>query len=902
MRRSRGRGRTGQAANQAANQARAQQTTRLNTASPAAQPQSTDQAADVADVADRVSQLQLHDQAPTAAAPSDPMADLAACLGVSAVVLAPYSPRLPNVDKAAQRAGLLEALLGLTSNQVEPTAAQRAAATTVLVELELSLSSRLPRILHGQELLSDVIVELTLEEGRRRAEQRAQAAKQEAQASKQEAQASEQRAQAAKRQLALQNAATTLAEMIPNPSQIPTPEHWPSPVTILFPRPAAAASILAHIWETLHPPTDRYKFKMLQVATMSGMGKTTYGANVVAHLLQALRDLDIRQTLPKIRPDTLIDLLEHRTRHVFIDFNAKGDAIQGDENHQDHFWLSRRLVARGLLNVPMTTARTDFKFSRLANTPVDQVVQELWRRQRQAQNIPADQRALLILHIDDHQLAQRDFLLFHGHTADAVSVAMVSAFKAVVNCNADLNSKNTVVLLLTGTSRANMDRLTITEGTVHHLQFEPITASSAFDLLTESWSDKPSIHAMWRAHPEFVQLVRDLGGNPRLIRALTYNYALSKPPPRDYDDVIRTLADVSSELSSVARAYMTSWHNSVNNIISLVYLLLSPIPVSSSLTLGEKSIDQLAFDGFLTLAPHEDRVVVGCPIPMMLAMVFRNEQLASSSVASLFQTPFKSVSNGPLFELVVLFSQTARLHALRNFGQIPASPASPASSSAPSHAPLSSIRELLRVTGALCYADEGTISKSFALSEHYEPVLQTGQILSNSHSTLSMSAMLRGKNGWTTYSYGSPDLQTYATSPQSVCPVVRTEIGTFGVDMWVALPAAPRHKPLLVLYQLKNHKKVDTADADNWRATIRSTFQAVSVANGLYDTLLVFMVTGSASEHQDPSVRLERDRAWARTLVTPPNGQPDPRVIVLMGEDVFNAVPFFRTRLPAATS
>ncbi|KJE96118.1 hypothetical protein CAOG_006486 [Capsaspora owczarzaki ATCC 30864] len=148
------------------------------------------------------------DQGPDAA-PSDPMHDLAACLGlVSAKSLAPFSPRLPNVNLATQRSGLLAALPDASTikgNELPQLSdEQRTSAAAVLNELELPDTCESVPHAVGFTLLKTLLREL------KKAEARAAAAEQERQEAE-KLKAETARLEAEKRALVAEEIATAVA-------------------------------------------------------------------------------------------------------------------------------------------------------------------------------------------------------------------------------------------------------------------------------------------------------------------------------------------------------------------------------------------------------------------------------------------------------------------------------------------------------------------------------------------------------------------------------------------------------------------------------------------------------------------------------------------------------------------
>ncbi|XP_004349685.1 hypothetical protein CAOG_01188 [Capsaspora owczarzaki ATCC 30864] len=643
---------------------------------------------------------------------------------------------------------------------------------------------------------------------------------------------------------------------------------------------------------------------------MSGMGKTTYGGFIKDHLLNALGDPSFTYNyagtagaLSQEQRQELTDLIQHRTEHVFVEFNGKGDGITIEDHLRDHQWLANRLAVRGLLNKATVDARAAGDLKMFGSFTIDTVIRELWRRQRAEKQIPPDENALLIIHIDEHQLARESFKIYEpvDNTVEEthekrVSRAMRDAFTAIVTCNQALGVKDAVVLLLTGTSRSSLDDL-------------PITQSRA--------ELEGSVQTVLR---EMVLCVQ----------TKVKNY-------------LATLSD---------------FRRADENVLQLVDLLMAQHPVRPTTSIGGFTLDTLAYQGFLTLAPSSDPecVLVGCPIPIVSAMIhkvdpttaafaaasskaaaafaaatvtavsaspaaiagttadsvtastaatattvdlvtavtavtvstavttadFRPYPLAAGKAQRLFVTPFDHKGEGFLFELTVLLSQTARLRLL------------PRASC--------TVQDLLGVGSLFCgWASDRSLFARFSPPAQLEPIIET------SNSVLEPSRAVEGVDAWTGLSCTFPPLSELASSAHRRCPVALTAPRTFGVDMWTVLPppaSQPLQKPLLIMYQLKHQRTVGKGDLSDWAPKAFQSLNAMSAVKEHYDLLLVFMVSGSASTAQDPQTVLAANQAWARSLATlqePSNGvqpAPDPRVIVLIGADVFRAVPFLNSRLP----
>ncbi|KJE89759.1 hypothetical protein CAOG_001188 [Capsaspora owczarzaki ATCC 30864] len=753
------------------------------------------------------------------------------------------------------------------------------------------------------------------------------------------------------------------------------PARWPQLTGDLVARHGTTSAVLRRIFEAVNGVrTNRDNHKILQIATMSGMGKTTYGGFIKDHLLNALGDPSFTYNyagtagaLSQEQRQELTDLIQHRTEHVFVEFNGKGDGITIEDHLRDHQWLANRLAVRGLLNKATVDARAAGDLKMFGSFTIDTVIRELWRRQRAEKQIPPDENALLIIHIDEHQLARESFKIYEpvDNTVEEthekrVSRAMRDAFTAIVTCNQALGVKDAVVLLLTGTSRSSLDDLPITQSRAELVRLDPFSVDDCIGLLVARWGEQQkTMHPSWRQCRSFRQLLQDLGGAPGFVSVLEYHHLLALPLQEgSVQTVLREMVLCVQTKVKNYLATLSDFRRADENVLQLVDLLMAQHPVRPTTSIGGFTLDTLAYQGFLTLAPSSDPecVLVGCPIPIVSAMIhkvdpttaafaaasskaaaafaaatvtavsaspaaiagttadsvtastaatattvdlvtavtavtvstavttadFRPYPLAAGKAQRLFVTPFDHKGEGFLFELTVLLSQTARLRLL------------PRASC--------TVQDLLGVGSLFCgWASDRSLFARFSPPAQLEPIIET------SNSVLEPSRAVEGVDAWTGLSCTFPPLSELASSAHRRCPVALTAPRTFGVDMWTVLPppaSQPLQKPLLIMYQLKHQRTVGKGDLSDWAPKAFQSLNAMSAVKEHYDLLLVFMVSGSASTAQDPQTVLAANQAWARSLATlqePSNGvqpAPDPRVIVLIGADVFRAVPFLNSRLP----
>ncbi|XP_004342644.2 hypothetical protein CAOG_08043 [Capsaspora owczarzaki ATCC 30864] len=799
---------------------------------------------------------------------------LAACLGVS-VDLAPISEL---TTQLAQRAKLKQLLNGQQAGTDAPTDKQKTDAAAALLELELSLSCAklVVRNLLGARLLGALNDELN---------------------SKLATDQSVQQVEQLRRQLAATNITgpsypTDVRELKRAPDQQRAREDWPEAVDPVYPRHNTTKEILTEIHESFFGTRlARDRFRFLQVATMSGMGKTTYGANIITHLLKALENPAADLGFPEKHRSLLINLLTHCTQTVFIDFNGRGDGLASADDFGTDVWLAKRLAARGLLDLPIKRVRD--LLSRMSDLDVKSVIRELWRRLRERQQIPDDEHALLIIHIDEYQLAHRFLCEHENKTSQAASRALADAFNEILACNMG-SDENTVVVLLTATSTAGLTQHPLTTHRMKMVYLEPLPLSTALDLLETKWlASSSQLHPSWRDNVQFCQFVQDVGGAPTLLQDLSWHTQLGAAPGKD--NVKTVLWQLAGSLQPRTTSNIEAFAKSTDNILQLADLTLTQQSVPASTAIDQVTIERLAFEGILTLAPGAvGEVVVGCPIPFMNYLLNQNFATTCGHAVHLFQIPFESVGDGDIFETAAHLSLTAHLRLLVQTGQ---------------DRNVASLLRIKNLTDLRGFAQATALLHAFSPSASYVPIIEDTQILSNSNSTFEFfTRRVQGRSPWSLKQEDFGSMASCVDTPASRIPVVQTLKNTYGVDMWVLLPAEhklyAKTKPVLLLFQFKHRQAVsrdkffrDTHD------TIQTTLKQVtagvtdSQTGETCDVLMVVMVSGTASQSLKEATRLAADRKWAKELATF-NEQPDPRVIVLMGEDVRRIVPFMWSRFP----
>ncbi|KJE97725.1 hypothetical protein CAOG_09131 [Capsaspora owczarzaki ATCC 30864] len=686
---------------------------------------------------------------------------------------------------------------------------------------------------------------------------------------------------------------TDVRELKPAPGQQRQAGDWPDPVDPVYPRHTTTKEILTEIHESIFGNrTIRSTFSGLQVATMRGMGKTTYGANIITHLLKALEHPAADLGFSEKRRSLLTNLLTHRTQTVFIDFNGRGDGLASADDFGTYVWLAKRLAARGLLDLPIHKCRD--QLSRLTYLLVSEVIRELWRRLRERQQIPDDEHALLIIHIDEYQLAHR--FLAEQTNAEAATGTLASVLSEILNYNFD-SKKNTVVVLWTGCSTAGLTQLPLNVHRMKLVHLEPLPLSSALDLLEKKWeSEEPPIqlHEQWRNNREFRQFVHDVGGSPKLLSSLPSHPQLALAP-NEYT-IVTVLDHFAKRLATVPLNLL----GDEQDASALVDLVLTQRPVVPSTLVGQFTVEQLAYHGMLTLAPTaHGMVVVGCPIHYMHALLNRNFATTRASALRLFRLPFNDAGDGDIFETAALLSLTAQLRLLGKSGSSP-DVASLLHINFLNSQPTPDFRGFIHLNAL----------RAFSQSASYVPIIEGTQILSNSNSTFEFfTRRVQGRSPWSLKQEDFGSMASCVDTPASRIPVVQTAKNTYGVNMWVLLPAEhnlyAQTKPLLVLFQLKHHQAVSQNDTfSNLQGTIETTLEKVTAGvtdpqtgETVCEVLIVVMVTGTASTRPNEATRLAADREWAKALATF-NKEPDPRVIVLMDEDVRRVVPFMWSRFP----
>ena len=419
------------------------------------------------------------------------------------------------------------------------------------------------------------------------------------------------------------------------------PSHSrPAAPLVRYNRPAATRAfreIFVRAVNAKH--NNRRDYPVVLLATMSGMGKTTYGKFATEHLLAALEDPYFLDTINKASyraadRNELFDLLTNRTRTIFVDFNGSGDALLEREAQSPGDIIGPRLAARGLFNVPIEVARTHAEFSiNEQHWHARNVIPELWRRlraertetltnqltateqakqtaelsdERKAQ-LAADAKALadsqpvmLIVHVDEYQLAH-EILVNKGHNAKNATDIIAGQVVQVVQANMDPDINNPTVndialVLLTGTSRAGFT-MHVTKHGVEYLPLEPLGLEVAIDHVVAGWAKAGCVlHPNWKQCIEFRRFIADLGGVPKLLNSLiaAWDAGLASEP-----GAIKQQFDVLDELTDqVAASVVTNYKPSDfaamfatdhRELQRLAQVVLAHIPVPVSMMLSSKN-------------------------------------------------------------------------------------------------------------------------------------------------------------------------------------------------------------------------------------------------------------------------------------------------------------------------
>ncbi|XP_011270848.1 hypothetical protein CAOG_09138 [Capsaspora owczarzaki ATCC 30864] len=454
---------------------------------------------------------------------------------------------------------------------------------------------------------------------------------------------------------------------------------------------------------------SRGHFPLWQMISMRGMGKTSFGVQLLSMLSTRLEEdtceLDRDEKL-------LVSSVLKNPRRVYIDFNGLGDAISSPDHDPKRSLLAPRLVARAELGTSIKIARFNAAFCAAEpNFNGDAVLNRIFAAHRAKNHIRDDEVALLFIHVDEVQLAhealvlelqrnaREDFIKNSTRTKEQVesyvtSPAAIADFKLkasdrfktevarLLNYNFSGRSlPNLVVLLFTGTGDAGV-RFQPNQNGIMPLDLEPLSQEDSLAFVQRSARSTTPWHSDWFQDPAFQRLVADLGGSPQLLAALVASRPkqLSRPPgaPAAKNKVLFEVALSFLQTESVIK------HNrDLSSSVALRMLWLTmthtyvPPDYVMNPTTGE-TVQDLAETGGATLVRKvADHVGLRVPIVLLRPILAKIPVAERAPILDLFTFPYQP-NSGRAFELglvatlAIRFGQQVRPFTIHNlFGISP---------------------------------------------------------------------------------------------------------------------------------------------------------------------------------------------------------------------------------------
>ena len=460
----------------------------------------------------------------------------------------------------------------------------------------------------------------------------------------------------------------------------------------------------------------RTAFPLLQVFTISGMGKTLFGRQVIANMQRRRSERAVRVWLSFIfifliffcvcavcarannflfspaivrtncqdlSNDTALTKILETAGYVFIDFNGSGDAVDATFDRGGASGcpglLRARLISRGLLKVDIKRARGDAAFARanLADVATDttDVLQAIFSRQRETRRFGKDETALLVVHVDEVQLARAAIDAWRG-PADGTTLLKNELLTLLQFNSQKDDERNIVLVLFTGTSDAGLTMKPTQHG-ITLLPLSPLSVDQSIEFIRQSWGNR---HPDWLALHAFRRFVADLGGVPALLDCLANirNIDAFYHPPQvknvsRTDKAIQLLAG-SMKIQRQITKFETSGLG-VEQLAELARLSMTQIPVRTDFRLGNTDLQTLADSGFIVTTPVpadqspipdstmielSTRVVVRVPLILLNQPFQRKLNSTDFTIGHLFVVPFER-SSGRTFELALVASLSARL-------------------------------------------------------------------------------------------------------------------------------------------------------------------------------------------------------------------------------------------------
>ncbi|XP_004349155.1 hypothetical protein CAOG_02405 [Capsaspora owczarzaki ATCC 30864] len=410
----------------------------------------------------------------------------------------------------------------------------------------------------------------------------------------------------------------------------------------------------------------RNRFPLLQLTTISGMGKSSFGFHALDEMQRILKNVTTwaEVGLPNllVQPQELLNLLKN-THYIFIDFNGLGDNVEVEETskHRRGRILAVRLAARGLLNTTTKGARENSTFCDTEGVwNTRQVLDEIFVRHRHNRQIAADQIALLFVHVDEFQLAI-ERLAVKVEFIEAVDILKVQ-LEDILQYNLR-QTRNLVVLLTTGTSHAGIT-LHSTQHKVCSLPLQPLDLNLAQHLFG---SHHHSIHQSWLTHDGAKRLLGDMGGVPVLIQSLADAAAtISFENPAAPHSALRVLDDIFRRYKPRERAGSLG----EDGLLELVQLSLSCVPVSADTPIGPVTVHDLTMEGVLATTPVDEGpdMYIHMPLPLLDQCLSHCEAGWTQFVRRLVEFPMRTGGDGFACEAAVALSLASRMAALQRKG------------------------------------------------------------------------------------------------------------------------------------------------------------------------------------------------------------------------------------------
>ena len=676
-----------------------------------------------------------------------------------------------------------------------------------------------------------------------------------------------------------------------------------------MPRTSATLAVLNAIElayvDHLQPFNDRKRdqIPLLQVTTMSGMGKSVFGYCTVSHIRELLLNTKVPLADPKRR--TELQQLFRNARYLYVDFNGTGDALDSDDmvdligsskRATSKNFLAVRMAARGLLNAETGVARHQSSLFRSTESvwSAATVLDEMFVRHRLQQRIPDSEPAMIFVHVDEFQLCIQDLHVQNNFSSKAEAVMLlIRAFEEVVLYNMTSSSLNLVIVLTTGTSQSGI-LLQPTQFRTLPIAMQPLDFESSQRLLKEIVP--LSTHESWFTAPKAQRLLSDMGGVAHLIQDFLY-FPLTQP----FDAHSRTqeLAIATAVSRNVARyqpAELFYWLG-MAGVFKLVRLCLARVPVALDTSIGNTTVDQLALLGVVVTTPVTMlTVMLDVPIPLLSELVSfcvttRNPSTANPKSENWVEfvhdlVAFPMASDGIAFEAATAFSLSSRLTGLGSRSR--------------KETPNVSLRDVIKVPDTLTEGYAGTTAEQM-LASHIllEPVeygvfrerdqfytrTKGGSIPKSCFKVAAVPLLTQSMTAdMVTFNLetGVPDgvLLTADESPAGDLRLVfRRETG----------------KWLMVIIQCKDlqlHLKAAKTAAEPGRGLL-AALDSSALAD-YYDFLFVLCITGSHSQETNPKERAQANRKWSEAVC---KADPQERMLVLFKDELRGLAPYFFHRI-----